>query len=134
MIPGVKKPVYCIPYEAPFSSLAFRDDGNTLAAGTNSGRVVFYDVRGRPQPFTILRAYSSSEVSTNYRAECCKSATLSTCLLQCIHFYLDYFVHQFQIVLTEYCGGLTCHTCLVLQFSLKNYVVCQVTTISRPKL
>lgn len=61
--PGVKKPVYCVPYEAPFASLAFRDDGNTLAAGTNSGRVVFYDVRGRPQPFTILRAYSASEVS-----------------------------------------------------------------------
>lgn len=60
--PGVKKPVYCVPYEAPFASLAFRDDGNTLAAGTNSGRVVFYDVRGRPQPFTILRAYSASEV------------------------------------------------------------------------
>lgn len=60
--PGVKKPVYCIPYEAPFASLAFRDDGNTLAAGSNSGRVVFYDVRGRPQPFTILRAYGASEV------------------------------------------------------------------------
>lgn len=60
--PGVKKPVYCVPYEAPFASLAFRDDGNTLAAGTNSGRVVFYDVRGRPQPFTILRAYSAAEV------------------------------------------------------------------------
>ncbi|XP_024373568.1 protein NEDD1 [Physcomitrium patens] len=59
--PGVRKPVYCVPYEAPFASLAFRDDGNTLAAGTNSGRVVFYDVRGRPQPFTILRAYSASE-------------------------------------------------------------------------
>lgn len=74
--PGVKKPVYCIPYEAPFSSLAFRDDGNTLAAGTNSGRVVFYDVRGRPQPFTILRAYSSSEVSTKHRAEFCNSANI----------------------------------------------------------
>ncbi|KAG0617642.1 hypothetical protein M758_4G004200 [Ceratodon purpureus] len=63
--PGVKKPVYCVPYEAPFASLAFRDDGNTLAAGTNSGRVVFYDVRGRPQPFTILRAYSASEAVTS---------------------------------------------------------------------
>lgn len=64
--PGVKKPVYCVPYEAPFASLAFRDDGNTLAAGTNSGRVVFYDVRGRPQPFTILRAYSASEVRRDF--------------------------------------------------------------------
>ncbi|KAG0628403.1 hypothetical protein M758_1G024200 [Ceratodon purpureus] len=63
--PGVKKPVYCVPYEAPFASLAFRDDGNTLAAGTNSGRVVFYDVRGRPQPFTILRAYSAAEAVTS---------------------------------------------------------------------
>lgn len=63
--PGVKKPVYCIPYEAPFASLAFRDDGNTLAAGSNSGRVVFYDVRGRPQPFTILRAYGASEAVTS---------------------------------------------------------------------
>ncbi len=60
--PGVKKPVYSVPYDAPFSSLAFRDDGNTLAVGTNSGCVVFFDMRGRPQPFTILRAYSSSEV------------------------------------------------------------------------
>lgn len=57
-----KKPIYCAPYEAPFSSLVFRDDGNILAAGTNSGRVVFYDVRGKPQPFTVLRAYNSSEV------------------------------------------------------------------------
>ncbi|XP_024392843.1 protein NEDD1 [Physcomitrium patens] len=63
--PGVKKPVFCVPYEAPFASLAFRDDGNTLAAGTNSGRVVFYDLRGRPQPFTILRAYGASEAVTS---------------------------------------------------------------------
>ncbi|KAJ6772708.1 PROTEIN NEDD1 [Salix koriyanagi] len=45
-----------------FSSLAFRDDGLVLAAGTSSGRVVFYDVRGKPQPFTVLRAYGSSEI------------------------------------------------------------------------
>ena len=61
--PGMRKPVHCIPSEAPFSSLAFKDDGLVLAAGTNSGRVVFYDVRGKPQPFTILRAYGSSEVN-----------------------------------------------------------------------
>ncbi|XP_077216700.1 transducin/WD40 repeat-like superfamily protein [Tasmannia lanceolata] len=58
---GIRRPTFCVPYEAPFSSLAFRDDGWILAAGTNSGRVVFYDVRGKPQPFTVLRAYNSSE-------------------------------------------------------------------------
>lgn len=59
---GIRKPVHCVPFDAPFSSVAFKDDGTTVAAGTNSGRVVFYDVRGKPQPFTVLRAYSSSEV------------------------------------------------------------------------
>ncbi|WOK96976.1 protein NEDD1 [Canna indica] len=58
---GTKRPTSCMPFEAPFSSLAYSDDGNTLAAGTNNGRVVFYDVRGKPQPFTVLRAYNSSE-------------------------------------------------------------------------
>ncbi|KAL8093506.1 hypothetical protein AgCh_035397 [Apium graveolens] len=56
-----RRPVSCIPYDAPFSSLAFKDDGNILAAGTSSGRIVFYDVRGKPQPFTLLRAYGNSE-------------------------------------------------------------------------
>lgn len=60
---GSRRHSSCISYEAPFSSLAFRDDGWVLAAGTSSGRVVFYDVRGKPEPFTVLRAYSSSEVS-----------------------------------------------------------------------
>ncbi|KAK3028622.1 hypothetical protein RJ639_039965 [Escallonia herrerae] len=56
-----KKVSSCTPYdEAPFSSLAFRDDGIVLAAGTSSGRVVFYDVRGKPQPFTVLRAFGNS--------------------------------------------------------------------------
>lgn len=59
--PGMKKPVHCVPCEAPFSSLACRDDGAVVAAGTNSGRVVFYDIRNKMQPFTILRAYSASE-------------------------------------------------------------------------
>ncbi|URE46677.1 WD domain, G-beta repeat [Musa troglodytarum] len=58
---GTKRPTSCMPFEAPFSSVAFNDDGNILAAGTNNGRVVFYDVRGKPQPFTVLRAYNSSE-------------------------------------------------------------------------
>ncbi|ONK62031.1 uncharacterized protein A4U43_C08F36080 [Asparagus officinalis] len=62
---GSRKPTSCIPYEAPFSSLAYSDDSNILAAGTNSGRVVFYDVRGKPQPFTVLRAYVSSEAVTS---------------------------------------------------------------------
>ncbi|XXG45337.1 hypothetical protein AAC387_Pa02g0448 [Persea americana] len=62
---GTRRPTSCVPYEAPFSSLAFRDDGWTLAAGTSSGRVVFYDVRGKPQPYTVLRAYSSSEAITS---------------------------------------------------------------------
>ncbi|KAF5729622.1 protein NEDD1 [Tripterygium wilfordii] len=62
---GSRKSSSCIAYEAPFSSLAFRDDGWILAAGTSSGRVVFYDVRGKPEPVTVLRAYSSSEAVTS---------------------------------------------------------------------
>ncbi|KAL7146904.1 hypothetical protein ABFS83_06G073400 [Erythranthe nasuta] len=62
---GSKKPSSCIPYEAPFSSLAFSDDGLTLAAGTSTGQVVFYDIRGKPQPITVLRAYGNSEAVTN---------------------------------------------------------------------
>ncbi|KAK2968556.1 hypothetical protein RJ640_009401, partial [Escallonia rubra] len=61
-----KKVSSCTPYdEAPFSSLAFRDDGIVLAAGTSSGRVVFYDVRGKPQPFTVLRAFGNSVAVTS---------------------------------------------------------------------
>ncbi|KAL6580332.1 hypothetical protein OROMI_008356 [Orobanche minor] len=62
---GSRKPSSCIPYEAPFSSLAFTDDGLTLSAGTSTGQVVFYDVRGKPQPITVLRAYGNSEAVTN---------------------------------------------------------------------
>ncbi|XP_047315785.1 protein NEDD1-like [Impatiens glandulifera] len=62
---GSKRPSSCIPYEAPFSSLAFRDDGLILAAGTSNGRVVFYDIRGKPQPFTVLHAYGNSEDVTS---------------------------------------------------------------------
>ncbi|XP_054798289.1 protein NEDD1 [Prosopis cineraria] len=56
-----RRPSSCISYEAPFSSLAFRDDGWMLAAATSNGRVAFYDVRGKPQPFVVLHAYGSSE-------------------------------------------------------------------------
>ncbi|GMI90294.1 NEURAL PRECURSOR CELL EXPRESSED, DEVELOPMENTALLY DOWN-REGULATED GENE 1 [Hibiscus trionum] len=58
---GSRRPSAFVSNEAPFTSLAFRDDGWTLAAGTNNGRVVFYDIRGKLQPFTALQAYSSSE-------------------------------------------------------------------------
>ncbi|KAL6123642.1 hypothetical protein ACLB2K_076161 [Fragaria x ananassa] len=62
---GSRRHSSCISYEAPFSALSFRDDGLVLAAGTSSGRVVFYDVRGKPEPFTVLRAYNSSEAVTS---------------------------------------------------------------------
>nr|KYP40430.1 Protein NEDD1 [Cajanus cajan] len=58
---GSRRPSSCISYEAPFSSLAFRDDGWMLAAGTSNGRVAFYDIRGKPQPVAVLHAYGSSE-------------------------------------------------------------------------
>ncbi|GFP81752.1 protein nedd1 [Phtheirospermum japonicum] len=62
---GSRKPSSCIPYEAPFSSLALTDDGLTLAAGTSTGQVVFYDIRGKPQPITVLRAFGNAEAVTN---------------------------------------------------------------------
>ncbi|CAN7036717.1 unnamed protein product [Brassica oleracea var. botrytis] len=62
---GSKRSSSCISYEAPFSSLAFGDNGYILAAGTGNGRVVFYDVRKIPQPVTVLHAYSSSEAVTS---------------------------------------------------------------------
>lgn len=60
---GSRRSSSCIAYEAPFSSLAFGDNGYILAAGTSNGRVVFYDVRGKPQPVTVLHAFSNSEVN-----------------------------------------------------------------------
>ncbi|XP_057484234.1 LOW QUALITY PROTEIN: protein NEDD1-like [Actinidia eriantha] len=60
-----RRPSLCIPYEAPFFSLAFGDDGWILAAGTNSGRVVFYDIRAERHPLTVLRAYGNSEAVTS---------------------------------------------------------------------
>ncbi|KAL0404147.1 UNVERIFIED_CONTAM: protein NEDD1 [Sesamum radiatum] len=74
---GSRKPSSCIPYEAPFSSLAFTDDGLTLAAGTSSGQIVFYDVRGKPQPITVLRAYRNSEAVTNLCWQRSKPATVN---------------------------------------------------------
>ncbi|KAK4776663.1 hypothetical protein SAY86_005351 [Trapa natans] len=62
---GSRRPSSFISYEAPFSSLAYRDDGLVLAAGTSNGRIVFYDVRGKPQPFSVLRAYNNSEAVTS---------------------------------------------------------------------
>ncbi|GAU42426.1 hypothetical protein TSUD_247690, partial [Trifolium subterraneum] len=62
---GSRKPTSCISCEAPFSCLAFKDDGWMLAAGTSNGRVAFYDVRGKPQPFGVLHAYGSSEAVTS---------------------------------------------------------------------
>ncbi|KAI4372966.1 hypothetical protein MLD38_011143 [Melastoma candidum] len=62
---GSKRPSSYITYESPFSSLAFRDDGLVLGAGTSNGRIVFYDVRAKPQPLTVLTAYSSSEAVTS---------------------------------------------------------------------
>ncbi|KAL9237587.1 hypothetical protein vseg_012117 [Gypsophila vaccaria] len=62
---GSKKSTFSVSYDAPFSSLAYRDDGWILAAGTSNGCVVFYDVRGRPQPFTVLHAYGNSEAVTS---------------------------------------------------------------------
>ncbi|KAK1299230.1 hypothetical protein QJS10_CPB14g01661 [Acorus calamus] len=62
---GTKKPTPYPAHEAPFSSLAFRDDGWTVAAGTNNGRIVFYDVRGKSQPLNVLRAFGSSEAVTS---------------------------------------------------------------------
>lgn len=60
---GSRRSTSCVAYDAPFSSLAFRDDGWVLAAGTSSGHIVFYDVRAKPEPFSVLRAYNSSEVN-----------------------------------------------------------------------
>ncbi|KAL0359245.1 UNVERIFIED_CONTAM: protein NEDD1 [Sesamum angustifolium] len=74
---GSRKPSSCIPYEAPFSSLAFTDDGLTLAAGTSSGQIVFYDVRGKPQPITVLRAYGNSEAVTNLCWQRSKPVTIN---------------------------------------------------------
>ncbi|CAI8586216.1 unnamed protein product [Vicia faba] len=62
---GSRRTTSSISCEAPFSSVAFKDDGWMLAAGTSNGRVAFYDVRGKPQPFGVLHAYGSSEAVTS---------------------------------------------------------------------
>lgn len=61
---AMKRPTSCVTYDTPFSSLSYSDDGNVLAAGTSGGLVVFYDVRGKLQAFTILHAFNSSEAVT----------------------------------------------------------------------
>ena len=67
---GSRRPSSYISYEAPFSSLAFRDDGWMLAAGTSNGRVAFYDVRGKPQPVAVLHAYGSSSIAATKSVVC----------------------------------------------------------------
>ncbi|XP_057788962.1 protein NEDD1-like [Salvia miltiorrhiza] len=62
---GSRKPSSCIHHEAPFSTLAYSDDGLNLAAATTTGQVVLYDVRSKPQPVTALRVYGDSEAITN---------------------------------------------------------------------
>lgn len=59
---GSKKPSSCINHEAPFSSLAYSDDGLTLVTGTATGQVILYDVRRKPQPVTVLHVYGNCEV------------------------------------------------------------------------
>ncbi|GKA93971.1 protein NEDD1, partial [Tanacetum coccineum] len=43
---GSRRRSFCISYEAPFSSVAFREDGNTLAAGTTTGQVNYTALTG----------------------------------------------------------------------------------------
>ncbi|GAB2223591.1 hypothetical protein Droror1_Dr00017732, partial [Drosera rotundifolia] len=62
---GIRRETFSTAYEVPFSSLAFRDDGLILAAGTSSGCVVFYDLRGKPHPFTVLHTFTNSEAVTS---------------------------------------------------------------------
>lgn len=50
---------FCIPYKAPFSSLAFCDDGHTLAAGTTIGHLRFYNFCTKPQYFIFLHVYAN---------------------------------------------------------------------------
>ncbi|XP_076945380.1 uncharacterized protein LOC143616437 [Bidens hawaiensis] len=39
---GSRRHSFRVPYESPFSSVAFHDDGNTLAAGTTGKLLLFY--------------------------------------------------------------------------------------------
>ncbi|XP_024538354.1 protein NEDD1 [Selaginella moellendorffii] len=58
---SVKKAVHSLSCDAPFSSLALKDDGWTVAAGTTNGRIMFYDIRTKVQPMAVLRAFNPSE-------------------------------------------------------------------------
>ncbi|GKC12562.1 protein NEDD1, partial [Tanacetum coccineum] len=57
--------VSCNFCSLPMIAMAFREDGNTLAAGTTTGQVVFYDVHAKEKPLTVLRVYANSEVITS---------------------------------------------------------------------
>lgn len=83
---GSRRHSFCIPYEAPFSSLAYRDDGLILAAGTSSGQVVFYDVRGKPEPLTVLRAFGNSEV--NLLPSILRDIKMSGSVFACLLFFI----------------------------------------------
>ncbi|KAJ3693201.1 hypothetical protein LUZ60_008681 [Juncus effusus] len=72
-----KRPTSCVPHDQPFSSLAYNDDGTIIAAGTNAGKVVFYDVRAKPQAFTVLNAYNSSEAVTGLSWQRSKPVSVS---------------------------------------------------------
>ncbi|KAL1559447.1 protein NEDD1-like [Salvia divinorum] len=61
---GSKKPSSCIHHEAPFCSLAYSDDGLSLAATTTTGEVVLYDVRVKPQPLTVIHAYEHQAITS----------------------------------------------------------------------
>lgn len=83
---GSRRHSFCIPYEAPFSSLAYRDDGLILAAGTSNGQVVFYDVRGKPEPLTVLRAFGNSEV--NLLPSILRDMKMSGSVFACLLFFI----------------------------------------------
>ncbi|KAI8540076.1 hypothetical protein RHMOL_Rhmol09G0233500 [Rhododendron molle] len=83
---GSRRHSFCIPYEAPFSTLAYRDDGLILTAGTSSGQVVFYDVRGKPEPLTVLRAFGNSEV--NLLPSILRDIKMSGSVFACLLFFI----------------------------------------------
>ncbi|KAL0451270.1 UNVERIFIED_CONTAM: protein NEDD1 [Sesamum latifolium] len=49
-------------HSAPTSGVSFSPSNDKT---TSSGQIVFYDVRGKPQPITVLGAYGNSEAVTN---------------------------------------------------------------------
>eukprot|EP00850_Spirogloea_muscicola_P019865 SM000201S05921 [mRNA] locus=s201:145019:147309:+ [translate_table: standard] len=68
---GAKEPVASHPVGAPLTSVALRDDGGCLAAGTTGGAVVLYDVRaGRLAPGRSFAAHGTTEVSLALPPSC----------------------------------------------------------------